>query len=88
MKFALYSSRKKKHGACYLSFRSSLPSPNSLNRWFGEPVRAAILLTDVIFDHIDHLLSHSFFFFLWGWGAAEGVQVGINVELSLSTNFC
>ncbi|KAF3325605.1 protein arginine N-methyltransferase 5 [Carex littledalei] len=29
-----------------LDILSSLPSLNSLSRWFGEPVRAAILLTD------------------------------------------
>jgi hypothetical protein len=30
------------------SIRSTLPSINSLARWFGEPVRAAILQTEVI----------------------------------------
>jgi len=30
-----------------LVHRSSLPSPSSLGRWFGEPVRAAIIDTDV-----------------------------------------
>ena len=31
-----------------LFIRSSLPSANSLGRWFGESVRAAIINTDVI----------------------------------------
>jgi hypothetical protein len=31
----------------YSLIRSTLPSMNSLGRWFGEPVRAAILQTNV-----------------------------------------
>lgn len=31
----------------FLFIRSTLPSANSLERWFGEPVRSAIISTDV-----------------------------------------
>jgi len=37
----------------YSFIRSTLPSINSLGRWFGEPVRAAILQTNVIIHFID-----------------------------------
>lgn len=49
--------------AVYLLRRSSLPSLSSLARWFGEPVRAAIINSNVrslrgcpLFLHLVHLI--------------------------------
>jgi hypothetical protein len=43
---------------CYPLARSTLPSINSLERWFGEPVRAAILQTNVMIPFINVMNSY------------------------------